>query len=378
MTTKEMITPPGKQQIHQPLLQVDPCCLADIQGQEFSHTGHVVFRRVADRWPFVAGMAESSMTPNDAHDILAYFVAHPEEFEFFKSVKLRRHKRQKQASLHLRDAANYHANLISAIAKSRLNLELTSGEPPSPAREDLVAIGRAQDEIPDDQPLPLIWQAEQGATPTAMAVPGGDEDDKDTQDDKSSVGESGSLMREFLNRLAVSRDVEFIYPPELVETSPATPGTTAAASWLYGMLYAIDYPEQAPGAGREELARLHVSLPKVVLDLGRLVVTCSVDDRGEASSWSPSDFSVMVDVEAKTVWLVCDRDVADSLRILNSHDGQAGDLAAVRRQFDSQRMDLALLFTHISDWTYCHNTWPVMKSRISQSCMNLGLHLRHL
>jgi hypothetical protein len=118
----------------------------------------------------------------------------------------------------------------------------------------------------------------------------------------------------------------------------------------------------------------------VLLDLGRLFVTSSLEERSDGSSWSPSNFIAMVDVqsEAKTVGLVCDGCIARKLRILNSHDGTAEDLASVCYQFDLEKMDLALLFPRITDWASSGDNWPVLDRRISRTAMKLSLRLQHL
>lgn len=82
--------------------------------------------------------------------------------------------------------------------------------------------------------------------------------------------------------------------------------------------------------------------------------------------------------ETKAVWLLCDSDIASTLGRLNDHDGIAEDVNSLRQYFDSDRMDLALLFPSINDWRSSQNTWSVMENRINQSAMKLGIHLRHL
>lgn len=340
------------------------------------------------------------MAPDKSDEVVQFFTAHPDTFELLKSVHRGwlNDKDRAQASPCHDSATRCHAKLVRLIAESTFHFTDGTLDRSESANERLVLINHLQAKLPRDRPLPLVWPVGQGnstpatmaTTPDPVSTATGRNNDGGVQamynrHDWSYDGDSVNLTPSFIDRLAISRDSDFIYPPELVKMMPETAGTSAAP-WWYGTLYVVEYPEHTTShnnttiaAAHEELARLGVSLPEMVIDLGRLVVTSDMEERSDGSSWSPSDFTVMVDIKskAKTTWLVCDRDIANKLAILNSRDGLAEDLASVRRQFNPQKMDLALLFPSISNWTSCHNTWPELEGRISTTAMKLGLHIRH-
>lgn len=312
-----------------------------------------------------------------ADEVVQFFTAHP---ELFKAMKSMYHEalssRDPASSTYPDNLIRHYTKMIEVIAET--TIDFTKGTLPDSNKDRFAFIDHIQTSLPIDKPLPLIWPAKERSASTVTADSASAIMDPSSAKDSCSDHEFGNPTPDFIYRLAVSRELDFIYPPNLVSGLIATP-------WSYGTLYSIQYPEETPGFSTtttrpKQLDQLHVNLPRKVLDLGRLVVTSDMEDRSDGSSWSPSDFTVMVDMqsEAKSVWLVCDSNIATRLYYLNVHDGMAEDLNSVRQCFDSQRMDLALLFPSINDWMSSQNTWSVMESRISQSAMKLGLYLRHL
>lgn len=197
-------------------------------------------------------------------------------------------------------------------------------------------------------------------------------------------------MDEFVHHLAVSTDPSFTYPPEFFPTRPddskastdagPTPasGLPGLQSWSYGFLYTMEYPEDTTtDQACKKLKKMGLDLPRTVLDLGRLVTTSDHEDRPDGSSWTPSDFTVMVDMQAegRPVWLVCDRHILSDLRLFNATDGMGDDFNMVQRLFKLDAMDLVLLFRNVGDWTTRHDTWDTLHDHISEMAMNLGLHL---
>lgn len=248
--------------------------------------------------------------------------------------------------------------------------------------------------IPRGFPLPLLWPAApDNRTAMARATPyhpASDADDSSSSDDSS---QGDTKLDDLVRRLAVSKDYNFTVPPQLFKeclpeadaAANATPRSTSTRpnrpSWSYGNIYRVEYPEdETVDCFRESLAQKGLKLPEIVLDLGRLVVTSKRTTNPDGSNWSPSDYTVMVDMqsEGKAVWLVCDSHVFSRLRRLNYRDGTPWDLDRVRRLFDRRAMDLALLYPRIDDWESSKNTWTALQARISQTAVKLGLRLRNL
>jgi hypothetical protein len=330
---------------------------------------------------------------NKAHEFVQFFTDHPEFFkedevvqffaehpEFFDAMKSTHFKvlesRRLAASKHHGDLIRHYTRIIKVIAETEI--KFTEGILPDLAKDRFTLINRLLGRFAAE-PLPLLWPAKQGS---ASPSSGTDNDmdanvtaDEENPEDWSSDDEFGDT--EIFSRLAVCSHPYFTYQPDLFSGPSVTP-------WCYGTLYAIKYPDDnlssstnASATGPERLDELHVTLPRKVLDLGRLVVTSDME-RSTSVTWTPSDFTVMVDMqsETKAVWLVCDSNVVDKLRFLNMEDGLADDFNDVHHYFDSSKMDLALLFPSINDWSSC-DAWSVIESRIRQSAMKLGLSLHH-
>lgn len=345
-------------------------------------------------------MPDSVEISDEANEVVEFLIARPESFKRIVSlVSMGRDTLERLASAVCRDDDDIirkYTKIITVIAETNINFTTYM---PDSSKDRFTLINHLQESLPAKKPLPLIWPAKQGSASIAMAnstsaimVPGrgkgdhtddDDSGDENTQGDWSDDTEFENTTPDFINRLAVSRAWDLVYPSDLIGRNPAS--DTITTPWSYGTLYLVHYPEsnikcKATAATCSQLAQLNVSLPRVVLDLGRLVVTSDMEDNVDGRSWSPSDFSVMVDLqsETKALWLVCDRNVADKLSIINMYDGLDEDLKDVNDCFDSEKMDLALLFPRIKDWASCENSWSVIESRIRQSAMNLGLSLSHL
>lgn len=322
-------------------------------------------------------MTDSSDVPDKADEVVQFFTAHP---EFFNVMKTMYHKalssKDPASSTHPNNLIRHYTRIIEVIAET--TIDFTQGVLPESNKERFSFIDHVQTSLPFDKPLPLIWSAKERFASTETAHSTSADMISSSGPDTNSDHESGNLTRDFIYRLAVTRDFDFIYPPDMVSGPIVTP-------WSYGTLYSVQYPEEALGSSTTatrpgQLDQLHVDLPRTVLDLGRLVVTSDIESRYDGSNWSPSDFIVVVDMqsETKAVWLLCDSDIANTLSRLNDHDGIAEDLNSVRQYFDSDRMDLALLFPSIKDWQSSENTWSVVENRINQSALKLGIHLGHL
>ncbi|POS74070.1 hypothetical protein DHEL01_v207529 [Diaporthe helianthi] len=140
--------------------------------------------------------------------------------------------------------------------------------------------------------------------------------------------------RDLVHRLAVTSDPKFAYRPDLFTTPPDPTEAAAAATstrtttlpgphwWSYGTLYRVDYRDVKGMANLgEKLEQKGLKLPEIVLSLGRLVVTTDQVTNQDGSSWSASDYGVMVDMHL----------------------------------FNPNVMDMALLFPRIDDWESSDN-----------------------
>lgn len=323
----------------------------------------------------------------DADEIVQqFYAANPEILKAlvsFAQAKVEKEIRLVLKNKHARDA---HIRLIKLVGDSKLDLNNTSDMPQSTV-ETAKCIIDARYEIPLDLPLPLLWPADNTikGSPAAMCSAafhngGTDSDGSFSANDLSCDDDP---VNDLIHRMTVSMRGDFTYPPELFGRAPSTSEAAAGRApprWSYGTLYRMDYPDPtATDDARATLEQMDVKLPQIVLDLGRLVVN-SDQKRPGGTTWSPSDFAVMVDMESKarSVWLLCDSHFVGDLRSHNESDGMADDLDLVRNIFDSSTMDLALLFPRIEDWTTAGNTWATLRDRISKTAMKLGLRLRHL
>ncbi|KAH8777384.1 hypothetical protein F5883DRAFT_613771 [Diaporthe sp. PMI_573] len=328
-------------------------------------------------------------------DILQFLTANPSVFYALKSiadestskaVSSRDHKHMAEKKKYAR---NIHSMLLNLVANSNLEL-VDSGNIPESTKASAERIRHAQYEVPLRMPLPLFWSADHG---TPSARPRAASEDSDSSDSSDDSGHKRNNTDDLVRRLAVSVDPNFAYPPELFKIRPdatdAAAGDThppaatlpRSPSWSYGTLYTVGYEEDATtDEFREKLAQMNLKLPEIVLNLGRLVVTSKLTNNPDGSNWSPSDYTVMVDMqsESKPVWLLCDSHASGWLRRLNHRDGTQWDIDRVRQLFDRRAMDLALLYPRIDDWESSKNTWPALQARISQTAMKLGLRLLNL
>lgn len=346
-------------------------------------------------------MLDSMEASDEAKAAAQFLVDHPETFKLVTDAARQGPAgRGPPSPINPNGNIRLYARIVKLIAET--TIDSTELVLPYSTKDRFVLIYHLQKGLPVEKPLPLIWPTKhpEGSDLVTMAdstsetgILGREEEDhrdgdgsrnEDAREDWSSDVELENPTPEFISRLAVTRELELVYAPGLIRRNPVSSGSLATP-WSYGTLYLVHYPEDniegnAAATKADQLARSHVSLPRVVLDLGRLVVTSDVEDRSDGRSWSPSDFTVMVDMrsETKAVWLVCDSKVANSLGSLNDLDGMADDLESVHSCFDSKKMDLALLFPNIHDWASSENSWLVIEDRISQSAMKLGLFLSHL
>lgn len=271
-----------------------------------------------------------------------------------------------------------YTRLIEVIAET--NIEFTEGVVPDSAEKNIKSIQRLLRYIAEE-PLPLVWSVKQGAVSPSNDTcndPDGSGSDDGNNEEKwytDYEADEGDIF----SRLAVTSASDLTYQPSLFPQS-----YHSDIPFWYGALYTIKYADDNFNSSTaitrpKQLDGLHVNLPRKVLDLGRLIVHSEVEERSDSRAWSPSDFTVMVDMESESnaVWLVCDSSVVDALLLFNARDGLPDDLIAVADAFDWQEMDLALLFPNIRDWASFDNTWPVLESRIKQSAMKLGLSLNH-
>jgi hypothetical protein len=287
-----------------------------------------------------------------------------------------------------RHARDTHLRVLKLIANSKLDFNDGSNIPQSTVA-GVKRIAGALESIPLGLPLPLLWPADQAKQGSSTARSRTVSEDSFSSDDSS---DDSTPVDELVHRLVVSTDPDFTYQPELFRMSPPTSETATNAAppadtfpgphfWAYGSLYRMEYPDAiAADDANDNLEQMGLKLPRVVLDLGRLVVTSECEERADGSTWSPSDFAVMVDLESKDrpVWLVCDNSVVSELRFINSSDGMADDLGMVWSLFDSDAMDMTLLFPRIDDWTSGRNKWAALHDRVSKTAMKVGLRLRTL
>lgn len=295
---------------------------------------------------------------------------------------------------HARDT---HIRLIRLVVDSKLDLSDSSNI----TQSTVTATKRIVDcqyKVPLELGLPLLWPTDPANPPATSRASShhavSDGDNGFSSDDSSH---EGTELDDLVQRLTVSKDPNFTYAPQLFKTgvsvadAPADaavkaaphPATTLPNShpWSYGTIYRVKYPDTTTvDDAREKLAKSDLKLPETVLDMGRLVVTSDSEDNPDGSSWSPSDYTVVVDMQSedKPVWLLCDTHVISRLRRLNYRDGITVDRNMVRSLFDWHTMDLALLFPRIDDWESNENTWSTLRARITKTEMNLGLHLENL
>lgn len=341
-------------------------------------------------------IADSPELSNKADEVLQFFTNHPEFFkeietvkffadqpDFFDAMKAMYCKVLANRDLALtKDRDNLfrrYTRLIEVIAET--NIDFTEGIVPDSAKKNIKSIQHLLRPIAEE-PLPLLWQAKQGNdSPTSCTdnEPDGHGIDNENNEEKwltDFEADEGDIF----SRLAVTSASDLTYQPNMFP-----PSYHSDTPWWYGALYTIKYPDDdlnpsTPITRPKQLDGLPVNLPRKVLDLGRLIVHSELEERSDGRTWSPSEFTVMVDMESETkaVWLVCDSSIVDKLWSMNERDGLPNDLLAVADYFDWLEMDLALLFPNINDWASFDNTWPVLESRIKQSTMKLGLSLHNI
>lgn len=336
------------------------------------------------------------MEDNANEAVQQFFVANPDIFKAFTSFvasfqdSRSQHEQLEPDEKHARDIQSMFLKLV---ANTKLDLSDSSNIPQSTVAATKRIVD-SQYKIPLDLGLPLLWPADpDNPTATSRASPHQAARDAGDSVSRDDSGHKGTQLDNLVHRLAVSKDPNFTYAPQLFNMqlpaadAPANfaphPATTIPNShpWSFGTIYRVKYPDTIAVDGvREKLVKIGLSLPETVLDLGRLVVTSDSEDNPDGSSWSPSDYTVVVDVQSedKPVWLVCDTNVVSRLRHLNRHDGITFDRELVRLLFDWHTMDLALLFPRIDDWESNENTWTTLRARIKKTGMKLGLHLQNL
>lgn len=336
------------------------------------------------------------MEDNVNEAVQQFFVANPDIFKAFTSFvasfqdSRSQHEQLGPDGKHARDIQSMFLKLV---ANSKLVLSDSSNAPQSTVAATKRIVD-SQYKVPLELGLPLLWPTDP-EDPTATSTAPSHHSTRDGDNRFSGVDSifEDTELDDLVHRLAVSKDPNFTYWPQLFKTGP--PAADAAANtaphtattlsvsqaWSYGTIYRVKYPDTtAVGVARERLAKIGLKLPEAVLDMGRLVVTSDSEDNPDGSSWSPSDYTVVVDMQSqgKPVWLLCDTLVISRLRRLNWRDGITVDRNMVRSLFDWHTMDLALLFPHIDDWESNENTWPALHARITKTGMKLGLHLENL
>lgn len=99
--------------------------------------------------------------PDKTDEVVQFFATNPDLFNLMKSLTLEvslnaSSSQDAQVPIHKQHAHDCHLRLLKLIAESKLSLADSSDINPSTVANTQRIIC-AQDEIPEDMPLPLVW-----------------------------------------------------------------------------------------------------------------------------------------------------------------------------------------------------------------------------